>query len=144
MNTKIEKKFVYKGLGFPIMLTNVPLKKVMGEWVLNIDMNKLQSAALFALVHKPSGLTGSEIHFIRTHFQMTMEQFGKLFGVSHVSVVKWENNLSIIQANTEKLIRLYVYDQLRVKNNEFREFFHLISKEKLPRTSINKPLEINA
>ena len=39
---KKSKTFIYEGLGFPIELINVPMKKVLNEWIIDIDMNALQ------------------------------------------------------------------------------------------------------
>ena len=32
MKKRKKKTFIYEGLGFPIKLINVPMKKVFGEW----------------------------------------------------------------------------------------------------------------
>jgi hypothetical protein len=44
-NRKIET-FIYKGLGFPILLVDAPMRKTLGEWVIDIDFNKLRNKAL--------------------------------------------------------------------------------------------------
>ncbi len=77
METKKVKRFIYEGLGFPVVLLNVSLVKKRGVWTPAIDYNKLQKAVLLALTHKPVVLTGYEVHFIRTYFEMTLENFSK-------------------------------------------------------------------
>ena len=49
MKRKKIETFIYRGLGFPIKLINAPMKKTLGEWVIDLDMNKLQIAVLRAL-----------------------------------------------------------------------------------------------
>src|ERR1700688_148683 len=114
MKNKNRKKetFVFNGLGFPIKLINVPMKKVAGEWCIDIDMNKLMIVVLEALVHKPTSLTGDELGFIRSYLGMTTAKFGKTFGVSHVAVLKWESGENNISPPLEFCIRLYVLDHL--------------------------------
>lgn len=144
--TKKIETFVYKGLGFPIKLVNVPMKKVIGEWVIDIDMNKLQLAVLRALIYKPSPLTGDELNFIRSYLNMTMAEFGKTFGVSHVAVLNWENGKRNISPPMELCIRLFVLDNLRAKDKEFRNFYNKISLEVLTGDREKKiyPISIDA
>jgi len=122
---------IFEGLGFPIILVDAPWKKVFGEWALDINFKKLQEVALQTLIHKPSPLTGDELRFIRKFLEMSTATFGKLFGVSHVAVVKWENDRTQINPSTELCIRLHVMDQLLPKDKEFRKFYHDMSIEHL-------------
>ncbi len=64
---------------------------------------------LKSLYYKPARLTGSEVKFIRSHFEMTLQDFAKRFDVTHVAVLKWEkskNNATVMNWETEKDIRL--------------------------------------
>ncbi len=126
MEKKRVKRFVYEGLGFPVVLVNVTLVKVRGIWTPAIDYNKLQKEVLLALAHKPRALTGNEIHFIRTYFEKTLENFGKQFGVTHVAVLSWEkmgNKPTRINPTTELCIRLFILEKLNMNNQIFREAF---------------------
>jgi DNA-binding transcriptional regulator YiaG len=82
--------FVYEGLGFPVKLIDTPMKKVFGEWVIDIDMNALQMFVFKSLIHKPYPLTGKEMRFMRKFMGMSTMEFGENLGVSHAAVVKWE------------------------------------------------------
>jgi transcriptional regulator with XRE-family HTH domain len=87
-----------------------------------LDYNELAKVLLRALAHKPSRLTGNEIKFIRTHFEMTLQAFAKRFCVTHVGVMKWEKSLNrptVMNWTTEKDIRLFVLTRLKVKVQEF-------------------------
>ena len=66
-------------------------RKIQGEWVLDLNMEKYENAVLFALSQKPARLSGNEVKFIRYHFEMDLKSFGKRFGdVAHSAVIKWE------------------------------------------------------
>lgn len=144
-NTKKET-LVYKGLGFPIKLIDVPMKKMFGDWVIDIDMTELQLVVLRALVYKPIQLTKDELKFIRHYLIMTTTEFGKIFGVRHSAVVQWENGKRNLSPSTEICIRLYVMNHLHVKDKEFRNLYNKISIEQLSQRVDRQsfPIEIDA
>jgi DNA-binding transcriptional regulator YiaG len=142
--TKTES-FVYNGLGFPIHLINVPMKKVFGEWAMNIDFNALQIAVLNMLARKPTSLEGDELRFIIDYLEMSTRNFAKLFGVSHAAVLKWEKGLSKMNPSTEIYLRLYILNYLKVTDKEFRKFYLKINPNELAHSeSKTKPLEFDA
>ncbi|HEY5234680.1 MAG TPA: hypothetical protein VIJ14_00765 [Rhabdochlamydiaceae bacterium] len=150
METKKVKRFVYEGLGFPVALVNVSLVKKRGVWTPAIDYNKLQKEVLLALVHKTVALTGDEIHFIRVYFEMTLESFGKNFGVTHVAVLNWEkmnNKPAKINPTTELCIRLLILEKLNTSNQIFRETFREFDFAGIAKTSslrTTKPVTLAA
>ncbi len=146
MRDRKQETFIFDGLGFPIKLINVPMKKVFGEWAIDINMDKLMLVALEALIHKPVAMTGDELKFIRSYLHMTMAAFGKTFGVSHVAVLKWENEKNRISPPLEICIRLYVWDHLRAKDKEFRALYRELSLTKLSKDQKGKihPIVIDA
>ncbi len=142
-NTKIEKRFVYDGFGFDVVIRNVPMVKVRGAWTPKIDYTKLARDVVLALAHKPVRLTGAEIRFIRLYFEMTLEAFGKRFAVSHPAVMKWEGagiRAPALKWPVEKDIRLFVLDQLQVKASDFKSAYeHLRAEAK----ASAKPVEMS-
>ncbi len=137
METKRVKKFIYEGLGFPVALVNVPLVKKREIWTPAIDYNKLQKQVLLALTHKPVSLTGNEVHFIRTYFELTLENFGKHFGVTHVAVLTWEkmgDKPAKINPTTELCLRLFILEKLGMNNQVFREAFREFDIEGIAKT----------
>lgn len=125
---KIEKQTIYEGLGFPVTLYNVPLIELRGTWTLDIDLNLLQKVVLLALAHHPSDLTGNQIRFIRNWLALTQSEFGKLFGVTHPAVVKWEktgNKGSKMSLTTQRDLRLWILDKLLAKDDDFRRAFKI-------------------
>ncbi|MBN22607.1 MAG: hypothetical protein CL678_15090 [Bdellovibrionaceae bacterium] len=119
MNKKIQKSYIDYGFGFPVQILNAPLKKIHGEWALDLNFEKYEKTVLFALALKPARLTGNEVKFIRYYFEMDLKSFGKRFGdVAHSAVIKWEKfNDEPTNMNwaTEKDIRLAIVDKLKPK-----------------------------
>jgi DNA-binding transcriptional regulator YiaG len=138
MKKRKKETFVFNGLGFPIKLINVPMKKACGEWCIDINMNKLMIVVLEALASKPNALTGDELSFIRSYLQMTTTEFGKAFGVSHVAVVKWESGENRVSPALDLCIRLYILDHLHAKNAKFRAIYKEISLEQLSKKEKGK------
>lgn len=109
MERKIQHQFVDYGCGFPVVLHHVPMVKIEGKWVPDINFNKLEKIVCSMLCYKQSKLTGNEVRFIRLYMEMTLEVFAKRFGVKHPSVIKWENfkdNPTNMTLGTEKDIRM--------------------------------------
>jgi hypothetical protein len=132
MQTKKQKRFVYKGLGFPVLLLNVEMGKVRGVWTPLVNYNKLQRDVAKALASKPARLTGSEIHFIRSYFNMTLAEFGARFSVSHPAVKKWEQSAGQATAmkwSVEKDIRLFILDRLAVNATAIGKLYRELGNE---------------
>jgi len=132
-NQKIQKSFIDYGFGFPVQLLNVPMIKVRGVWTPNIDYNLLTQAVLKVLCEKPSRLTGSEIRFIRLHFEMTLQEFAGRFSVSHAAVIKWEkmkNKPTSMNWATEKDIRLFLLSKINSKAKEFWALYEDLEEAK--------------
>jgi len=146
MEKKKVKKFVYEGLGFPLVLIDITLVKKRDIWTPAIDYNKLQKEVLLALSHKPLSLTGNEVHFIRGFFEMTLEKFGSQFGVTHAAVLNWEkmgNTSAKINATTELCIRLFVLEKLKINNQIFRDTFREFNMQGIAKETkgkVTKPL----
>jgi DNA-binding XRE family transcriptional regulator len=145
MEKKIESQFIDHGCGFPILLLNVPMIKVRGKWIPDIDYEVLEKSVLLGLCHKPSKLTGSEIRFIRLYFEMTLQTFAKRFGVQHPTVVKWEkfkNMPTNMTLGTEKDIRLFVIKELRGKTY-VADLYTELEQAFLEMSVHKEPLQIN-
>ena len=57
METKIRKRFVDHGMGFPIVLLNVPVVYVDGVWTPKIKYNQLEEWVLLSLSRQANHLT---------------------------------------------------------------------------------------
>jgi len=140
------KTFIYRGLGVPVKLINVPMKKAAGVWCLDINMNRLMRIVLETILRKPIALNANELRYIRKYLEMTSTEFGKTFGVSHVAVLKWEAKKNKISPSLELCIRLFVLNFLKAKDKEFRAFYNKINLQQLSGSSGIKtyPLIIDA
>ena len=130
MQKKIVKTYSFNALGFPIILHNVPMKKMMGEWVLDVNLNELQKFIVNLLCLKQTPLTGAEVRFIRKYFEMTKTAFAKIAGVSHAAVAKWENHETKnaqISLSTETCIRLFALEKLYPDNDDFVRLYKTVA-----------------
>lgn len=153
MKNKIETSYTYEGLGFPVHLTSVPMVQIRGEFILDIDFNKLQKAVLLHLCHKKTPLTGNEIKFIRKFFSLTTTAFGNLFGYSHSAILKWENqedDIARITPTTEIYLRFSILEHLQKGAIDFKDLYEEIRIPQLAKY-LNKqkhlpytPFSINA
>ena len=128
MKKKTKRKFIYKGLGFPIELHQVDFVKFDGEWHPKIDVRKVADSAIKELSFQKERLTGHQIKFIRTYFEMSLMDFGKrVVHESHMAVSKWEqfkNKPTNMDINIEVMLKLYIYEKTSVKNlSQTRNFF---------------------
>jgi DNA-binding transcriptional regulator YiaG len=152
MKNRKKTTFVFQGFGFPIKLIDVPIRKVLGHWVIDIEMGKLEIVVLQALIYRPTLLNGDELRFIRKYLSMTTSEFGKLFGVSHVAVVKWESGKTHTSPSTEICVRLHVLNHLRAMDKDFRHLYNTLGagnlekrkKEKIHQISINVSEELKS
>lgn len=138
MKNKKRSAFIYEGLGVPVKLVNVPMKKMLGEWFIDINMETLQRVVLEAIVHKPVSLTGAEIRYIRKYMEMSAKEFGEIFGVSHVAVIKWENAKNGVAPALELCIRLYMMNYLKARDQEFRALYNELTLGKLSKSRKGK------
>lgn len=145
MSGKKIDTIIYNGLGFPIRLVNVPMRKAYGQWLLDISFNQLQVVALLMLAKQATPLSGKEITFIRHYFEMSTIEFGKLLGATHVAVLKWEREERRMNANTEIFLRSYILNRLNVTDREFRKIYLTFQPSLISKRQIESiPLEIDA
>ncbi len=145
MRKKKEETILYEGFGFPVALVNVPLKFVLGEWVLDINLDKLQMFVVQSLIHKHAPLTGGELSCLRKFLRMSTTAFGKMCGVTHAAVIKWESDKANINPATEIYIRLLVLRHLHVKSEKIDALLNEIRAEDLikNRKDRDKVIEID-
>ena len=137
MKRKKMKEMRFEGFGFPVVLHNVPMKFVLGEWCYDFRLNELQKCVLFLLCRKAAPLTGAEVRFIRKYLEMTKSDFAKIGGVTHAAVAKWENyenaNAKMGPA-TETCIRLFALDTLFPKNKDFIQLYRMLLSRQISGT----------
>lgn len=125
MKTKVKKKYIYEGLGFPIELHNVEMAQIGNEWHPIINVKEIADEAIESLIVEKKRLSGNQISFIRSYFKLSLREFGKNFGESHTAVKKWEDCKSMqtkMDVNIEAMIRLFIFNQIfkSTKENKIR------------------------
>ena len=76
---------------------------------------------------------------------MTTTEFGKVLGVTHVAVIKWEFGENRISPTTDLCVRIYVLRRLNAKNEEFGKLLYEILPEQLSSFEVSsEPLSIEA
>lgn len=126
---KQKRSITYNGFGFPIKLVEVPIKLVDGEEVLDIDLYKLQILVIKHLIYKPTPLKGKQLRFIRKFLEMSTTDFAKKIGVTHPTILKWEQETTPINPAAEFCIRLYALQ--RIQKDDLRRLCEEISIEML-------------
>lgn len=140
-----RETFLYEGLGFPIRMVNVPMKKIFGEWVMNINFAELQRVAMLALAKKPIALTGRELRSIRHYLHLSTHKFAEELGVTHVAILHWEGEERKMNPDTEINLRLFLMNHLEITDREFRQTYSEFNRKKIASRSASKtPLEIDA
>lgn len=116
MEQKTEETYVTEALGFPVTLLDVRMRKFRGEWIPDIDWDRLQEILMLALAHKPVSMTGSEIRFVRQFMGFTLKDFAHACGlVSHQAVMNWEkkeDRPTGMRKSTEILLRARILEAL--------------------------------
>jgi len=124
-NKKTQKNYLYNGLGFPIILKQAEFKMIAGKWLLKVDVIKVADAVIRALPIKPVGLTGAEIKFVRTYFELSKRKFAEELNVSHTAVNKWEaadQERAKIDSHIEIMLRSYIKLKLN-DESDFSNFY---------------------
>jgi transcriptional regulator with XRE-family HTH domain len=110
MEQKIQKRYRTWVLGFPMVLQNVPMEKIRGEWAPAINFNELEDVMALVIPLKRARLTGSELRFLRQHLDLSQEAFAAQFDYTRQGVKKWEDcgdTLPALKWSTERDIRLF-------------------------------------
>lgn len=151
MKTKTAKNYTYNGLGFPIKLQNITLMLIDDEWSPRIDIRKIAVNAIRELPYQKERLTGHQIKFIRTYFEMSLREFAsQVVSESHNAVAKWERfgaEPTNMDENIESMLRLYIIDKVSTKTKkqaqEFIKSFRIIREMSFIKKT-PKPLLIKA
>lgn len=131
METKVQKRYIDQGFGFPVMLLGWEFVKVRGQWIPKVDYNLLAHEVLRALAECPGRLTGNQVRFVRLQFEMTLKQFASRFDVSHPAVIKWEkagDEPTPMSWTTEKDLRLFIRQQLEEPAKDFLRLYVQLSE----------------
>ncbi len=91
MKGKMVKNYVFDGLGFPVIVEKVEVRKIGTDTYPVINMRKLQDAVFDFFLDNSVRLTGSQLAFIRKYMDMTQQEFAAALDLSgHGRVSQWE------------------------------------------------------
>ncbi len=112
MTDRLEK-LVIQSYGFPVILRDVPALEFHDQWMPYINWDELQAVVVRALAHKPSPLTGNEVHFIRQYIDAGPSDFATLSGGTLDQVRVWEKretNATGMRRDQEIALRTRILD----------------------------------
>lgn len=115
MAGKILKEYIYEGFGFPVVLCNVPAKKIRGKWTPLVNYKALARYVLKMICFLQEPLTGDQIFFIRQQLRLTGEQLAEMLGISQAAISKWEKNrdkIAKIEPSTEFCLRIIALESI--------------------------------
>jgi DNA-binding transcriptional regulator YiaG len=140
LKDRIVEEYTDTGFGFPVVIQKVPMTRIGNEDVALIDYKKLEQVLVRAMPGKAARLCGAEVRFIRQHFGLTLEEFGKVFGVTHPAVKKWEacgTEPTCMAMGTELALRMWVQRRVSSSSERFMKTWDSVLRhsDSLPRTA---------
>lgn len=145
--TKTVAETIYRGCGFPVKITNAPMRKFRGEWMLDIDPISIDEKVALFLASQPSRLTGRQVEFVRKWSVMSVREFAKVLSVTHPAVLKWEragNKATSMDMNTEKVLRIHTFMRLGFSPVKILEIVTSLNAKRKPQTLEIKGNELAA
>lgn len=119
------KNYLWNGFGFPVIFEELPAIKLRGEQVPDIDFSKVAPDLIkFICSEQELPLSGNQIKFFRHALNFSMRDFAKLIGVTHQSLMRWENRKNHpakIEAHIEIVLRILMLKRFDGNKNEILE-----------------------
>lgn len=89
---RVMKKYIFKGFGFPVELSNVPIIEVMGDEAPYIKYNMLSEIVLREIIFNVNiKITGNHIKFIRQSLNKSLREFSNDLELSHEKLRRIED-----------------------------------------------------
>ena len=115
LEQKIIKEYEYTGMIFPVTLKDVKMVKYDDQWCPVIDDIAIANEWIEKIGKSKDRLTGNQIKFIRSYFNMSLRKFANMFNKTHTAILKWEscgNEVAKMDLNIEKIIKIYICYQV--------------------------------
>ena len=128
-----KKNFLYKGLGFPIVIEEVQFSIIDGEEYYDIDFENLKYSFLAIIMIEPNiEFGGGMLKFVRQSLELSMEEMAEKLGVAAKSTIsKWE-------AANEDSIKLAPFQKFKIKS-AIRAHLDKIMELKIERVLVEEP-----
>lgn len=111
------KNYLFNGFGFPVIFEELPAVRLRGELVPDVDFLHIAPDLIkFICTEQEPPLNGHQVKFFRHSLELSMREFAKLVGVTHQSVMRWEEQENLpakIEAHTEIVIRLLMLKRFK-------------------------------
>ncbi|MBD3373265.1 MAG: helix-turn-helix domain-containing protein [Candidatus Coatesbacteria bacterium] len=130
--------------GLPnVVLVYIPLLKCPNcgnvEPMIHRAKHLIRALALIVL-SKPHALCGAEIRYLRKHVGWKAVELAQILGVDKTTVSKWENDQDPIGSQSDRLLRVIIRNQIKVKElheaavraereERFQELIRVIEKD---------------
>ena len=143
-NERIEKNFLYHGLGFPVILDEVIIEIDGDEEYYQINFESIQIQALNHIMSDPNvELTGGMLKFVRQTLEMSTDEMAQLLKKVKSTISKWETN------KREEFIKLTPLDKFRIKTEIKNYFIRMLDESvesvletKSEKTAKKKPIKL--
>jgi DNA-binding transcriptional regulator YiaG len=110
------KNYEWNGFGFPVIFAELPAVKIRGELIPDFDLNEVAEPLIqFICTQQKVPFSGTQVKFIRMHLGKSLREFAKFMGVTHQSVMRWEDNGKApahIEAHIEIVMRIKILKAL--------------------------------
>ena len=123
-NGNTRRTYPYYGLGFRVILTNVPMIKIYGEWVPDVNFSEIEDRMSVKVPLKSARLTGYEVRFLRRHMNLTMDDLAKLLDVTRQIVIQWEkcgDEPTKMETSNERVLRLLALDAGHLPAGQYKK-----------------------
>jgi DNA-binding transcriptional regulator YiaG len=140
-----RKPVVYTALGFPVVIVNPSYCIFEGEEVLDISPKDIMDAVFRMIPEKKGRLTGAEVRFLRSYMKLTQETFGRMIGVDHSSIAKWEGKkqeVTGMDIQVEILLRARCRLFANKKAHIGESFIENMLTDALARKDAGEPLQV--
>ena len=129
------KNYKWNGFGFPVVFDELPAVKLRGELVPDIVFAEIAKSVIqFICVHQKIPFCGNQVKFVRMHLDMSLREFADFVGVTHQSVMRWEEKAKAaahIDPHTEYVLRLKV---LKAIHSDKKAIADVIERVDAPET----------
>lgn len=144
------KNYEWNGFGFPIIFDELPAIKMKGELVPDVDWAEVATPLIqFICTSQDLPFSGNQIKFIRHHLNMTLREFATFVGVTHQSVMRWEErekSSAHIDENTEIIFRIKILKKLHSDKGTINKIIEKVGESsnlgKLANYKAFKPLRV--
>lgn len=111
------KNYEWNGFGFPIVFEELPAIRVRGELVPDVDWEMLvRPVVQLICTSQDVSFSGNQVKLVRHCLGMNLRNFAKFVGVTHQSVMRWEErgkSSARISAHTEIVTRIKILKALK-------------------------------